>query len=189
MKKEFEQINKEMDILWTNLNKNRGYFPCVDDSSVGAKILLTPPYYRAQGINIVHKFEEPLSVEIKDEMLRIGHWINQNFIIRLCALIESYQVISNAIKIDFALDGAEQLNIVRRLRNRFAHSSGRYNPDNSDDLKTMELMRKHLGISIDGCTDWPLAIDTVLERLLEGCKLYAEKKLKGAPAGQCGVSG
>lgn len=180
MEKEFEQINKEMDTLWTYLNKNRGYFPCVDNSSVGAKILLTPPYYRAQGINIVHTFEEPLSVEIKDEMLRIGHWINQNFIIRLCSLIESYQLISNAIKIDFTLDGAEQLNIVRRLRNRFTHSSGRYNPDNSDDFKTMELMGKHLGISIEGRTDWPLAIDTVLERLLEGCKLYAEKKLKGA---------
>ena len=179
MEKEFEQINKEMDILWTNLNQNRGYFPCVDDSSVGVKILLTPPYYRNQGINIVHTFEEPLSVEIKDEMLRIGHWINQNFIIRLCALIESYQLISNSIEIDFTLDGAEQLNIVRRLRNRFAHSSGRYNPK-KQDLKTMKLMGKHLGISIEGRTDWPLAIDTVLERLLEGCKLYAEKKLKGA---------
>ena len=178
-KKKFEQINKEMDILWTNLNKNRGYFPCVDDSSVGAEVLLTPPYYRAQGINVVHKFEEPLSVEMKEELLRIGHWINQNFIIRLCALMESYHLISKTIRIDFTLDGAKQLNIVRRLRNPFAHSSGRYNPD-KNDLKTMELMRDHLGISIEGCTDWPLAIDTVLERLLEGCRLYAEKKLKGA---------
>lgn len=180
MGKEFEQINKEMDILWTNLNKNRGYFPCVDDSSVGAKVLFTPSFYRAQGINIVHTFEEPLSVEMKNDMLRIGHWINQNFIIRLCALIESYQLISNAIKIDFTLDGAEQLNIVRRLRNRFAHSSGRYNPDDSYDLKTMELMEKHLGISIEGRTDWPLAIDTVLEKLLKACRLYAEEKLKGS---------
>ena len=184
MEKEFKQINKEMDTLWTNLIKNRGYFPCVDDGSVGTKSLLTPPYYRDKGINIVHTFEEPLSIEIKDEILRIGHWINQNFIIRLCALIESYQLLSNVIKIDFTLDGAEQLNIVRRLRNRFAHSSGRYNPDNNDDVKTMKLMGKNLGISIEGRTDWPLVIDTVLERLLEGCKLYAEEKLKTAPAGQ-----
>jgi len=180
MGKEFEQINKEMEILWTNLNKSRGYFPCVDDSLVGTKVLSTPFFYRAQGINIVHTFEKPLSVQMKNDMLRIGHWINQNFIIRLCALIESYQLISNAIKIDFTLDGAKQLNIVRRLRNRFAHSSGRYNPDNSDDLKTMELMEQHLGISIEGHTDWPLAIDTVLEKLLEGCRLYAEKKLKSS---------
>ena len=54
MEKEFEQINKEMDILWTNLNKSRAYFPYIDDNSVGAKVLLTPPFYRAQGINIVH---------------------------------------------------------------------------------------------------------------------------------------
>jgi hypothetical protein len=182
MKKEKDKIYREMDILWRNLNLCRGYFPCVEDSSVGRKILLTPPHYQAQGINIIHSFEEPLTIEKKDEMLRIGHWINQNFVIRLCALMESYHMLSKTIEINFMLDGAEQLNIVRRLRNRFAHSSGRYNPDTADgkDLATMKLMRNHLGISIEGRTDWPLAINTVLPKLLEGCRLYVKEKLKDA---------
>jgi hypothetical protein len=180
MKKEKDNIYREMDILWRNLNQSRGYFPCVDDSSVGRKILLTPPHYQAQGINIIHSFEEPLTAVKKDEMLRIGRWINQNFVIRLCALMESYHMLSNTIKINFTLDGAEQLNIVRRLRNRFAHSSGRYNPDDKKDLETMELMRDHLGILIEGRTDWPLAINTVLPKLLEGCRLYVREKSKDA---------
>ena len=82
--------------------------------------------------------------------------------------------------INFHLNGAEYLNIVRRLRNRFAHSSGRLNPDDKEDLKTMELMRVNLKISIDGRTDWSLAINTVLEKLLEGCRLYVKEKLSGA---------
>lgn len=180
MKSELDNILDEMDVLWENLNQNRGYFPCVDDSSVGTTTLLTPPYYRNQGINIEHTFKEPLSVEKKDQMLRIGHWINENFIIRLCALMESYHMLSSSIKIDFTLDGTEQLNIVRRLRNRFAHSSGRYNPDDPDDLTTMKLMGKHLSISIDGRDAWPLAIDTVLEKLLDGCRKYAKQKFQNA---------
>jgi len=169
-----------MEILWRNLNHTRGYFPYVDDNSVGETVLFTPPYYQAQGISIVHSFDVPLSLVKKNEINEIGHWINQNFIIRLCALMESHHMLSASINIDFNLDGAEQLNIVRRLRNRFAHSSGRFNSADSDDVKTMELIRDHLGISIDGRVDWPLAIDTVLEKLLEGCKMYVAAKTKSS---------
>jgi hypothetical protein len=180
MKTEIDQIYEEIDILWKNINHCRGYFPCVSDESVGAKVLLTPPYYQDQGINIIHSFEDPLTVEKKNEINEVGHWINQNFIIRLCALMESFHMLSKGIDINFHLNGSEHLNIVRRLRNRFAHSSGRFNPDDKEDLKTMKLMRDNLNISIDGRTDWPLAISTVIEKLLEGCRLYVKEKLSGA---------
>ena len=178
MNEEVKKIYTEMDVLWRNLNRCRGYFPCVDDSSVGATVILTSPYYQAQGISIVHSFDVPLTLEKKNEINDIGHWINQNFVIRLCALMEYHHMLSASTNIDFNLNGAEHLNIVRRLRNRFVHSSGRYNPDNSDDLKTMELIKEHLEIPIDEMIDWPLAIDTVLEKLIEGCKLYVKERMK-----------
>jgi hypothetical protein len=180
MKEEVNKIFTEMNLLWRNLNRCRGYFPFVDDSSVGEKVILTPPYYQAQGISIIHSFDELLTLKKKNEINEIGHWINQNFVIRLYSLMECHHMLSACINIDFELNGAEHLNIVRRLRNRFTHSSGSYNSDDSDDVKTMELIRDHLGIPIVESIDWPLAIDTVLENLLEGCKMYVKAKIKSS---------
>jgi len=43
-----------------------------------------------------------------------------------------------------------------------------------------KLMKDKLGISIDGCTDWPLSIDTVIQPLFEGCIKYVKEKAKNA---------
>ena len=140
----------------------------------------TAPYYIKQGFDITFVFSEGVSAEGIDRINEIGHWISQNFVVRLCALLESFSVLSNKISIDFNLDGANHVNIVRRLRHNFAHSSGRFHPNDSDHQKTMKLMQDYLGISIENLSAWPLAIDTVLEPLFEGCKEYAKNKLESA---------
>ncbi len=178
MKKDLSNLIKEMDILWRNLVYTRGYFPCVGDKCIGFTALKTPGYYRRFGIDIEHHLSAPLTPEKKNEINEIGHWINQNFIIRLSALTESYHLHSNGIDIDSDLQGANHLKIVKLLRHRFAHSSGRYDPKNKNDKKIMKLIGDTIGISINGRNDWPLSIKTVLEELLKGCKAYAEEKLK-----------
>jgi len=176
--KDIKNLLKGLDLLWENHNNCRAHFPFVTPQSVGAKAVSTAPYYIQQGFNITFLFNEGISADGIDKINEIGHWINQNFVVRLCALLESFSVLSN--NINFNLDGAEHVHIVRRLRNCFAHSSGRFHPNDSEHRKTMELMRDHLGISIKNLSAWPLPIDTVLEPLFEGCKKYAKNKL-GSP--------
>lgn len=184
--KDIEALEKSLDLLWENYTNCRAHFPRVTKESVGAKEVRTAPYYIRQGFHITFVFSEGLSPDDVDKINEIGHWISQNFIVRLCALLESFKVFSEEIQIDFGLDWAHYVNIARRLRNCFAHSSGRLHPEDNKHRKTIELMRDHIGISIDNCSTWPLAIETVLEPLLEGCRRYAKSKLgsaqQGAPA-------
>ncbi len=178
MGKNLNELFEALDTLWSNFNNCRAHFPYIPEDAVGIKSANTAPYYVAQGFNISFVFGEGLSKEGLVKINQIGHWINQNFVIRLCSLLESYHVFSNSIDIDFNIDGAEQINIVRRLRNCFAHSSGRYNPEDKDHVKSLELIRDHIGVPIDGRTEWPLSIDAVLKPLYEGCVKYSKQKIR-----------
>ncbi len=175
-----EDLLESIDILWKNFNKCRAYFPYIPKEAKGVKEARTAPYYTQQGFNVKFVFSEGISEEEIERINEVGHWINQNAIIRLCAVLESFHIMSNTIRIDFNLDGAEQLNIARRLRNCFAHSSGRYKADDIEHHKTLKLMNDKMGISIDGRTDWPLSIDTVIQPLFEGCIKYVNEKAKSA---------
>lgn len=178
MAKNLDELLEALDTLWNSFNNCRAHFPYIPEDAVGIKSANTAPYYVAQGFNISFVFSEGLSKEGIVKINQIGHWINQNFIIRLCALLESYQILSNSIKIDFNLDGAKHINIVRRLRNYFAYSSGRFNSENNNHNETIDLIRDHIGISIDNRAEWPLSINAVLRPLYEGCVNYSKQKMK-----------
>lgn len=178
MKKNMQELSAVGEILWRDFNNCKAHFPYVPPDAKGAKVVKTAPFYIRQGFNIEIVFSEGLSEEDIERINQISHWLNQNFIIRLCAVLESFGVISTAKagQINFSLEGAEHVNIVRRLRNCFAHSSGRYDPKDKKHGKTMKLIADELGISINGLTDWPISIDTVLKPLYDGCIRYAMQK-------------
>ena len=175
-----EDLLEGIHMLWKNFNNCKAHFPYMPKEAKGEREARTAPYYIQQGFDVKFVFSEGVSEEGIERINEVGHWINQNAIIRLCAVLESFHIMSNTIGINFDLDGAEQLNIARRLRNCFAHSSGRYKADDSEHDKTLKLMKDKLGISIDGCTDWPLSIDTVIQPLFEGCIKYVKEKAKNA---------
>lgn len=176
MKKNSEEILSLIDDLWMNFKNCRAHFPAISDTMIGEKLIPTAPYYIADGFQVSFVLNEPLDQSKINKMHEIGHWINQNFMVRLCALLESRKIIpkDGTNKIDQSIDGWEDIDLVRRLRNYFAHSSGKYNPSKSEHIKTMKVLGEHLNINIDGRDDFPLMIDTVLEPLFKGCRKYAE---------------
>ncbi len=177
MNRDVDSLLEALDTLWNNFNNCRALFPYMGEDAVGATSGSTGDYYKAQGLDISFVFNRGITLAEIKKINQIGHWINQNFVIRLCALLESYNILSETIKIEFSLHGAEHINIVRRLRDCFAHSSGRFNPTNDKHLKTMKLMKEHLPILGTEYTDWPLPIDTVLKPLYDGCVNYAKQKM------------
>lgn len=180
MGKDINNLLGACDALWRDFNNCKAHFPFVPLDAKGAKKVRTAPFYIAQGFDIEFYFSKGISEEGITRINQIGHWLNQNFIIRLCAILESFEVVSKTEtnKIDFKFEGAEHVNIVRRLRNCFAHSSGRYDPTDKDHKKTMQLIHDKLGIPTDGATDWPISIDKVLNPLYKGCIMYARQKMK-----------
>lgn len=180
MSQDLKAIQKEMDVLLQNFVNCRAHFPSVPDTMIGENAAKTAPFYVKQGFEIYFSFGEPLTKEIINTINDIGHWINQNFVVRLYALLNSHCLVSDKNSIDFNIDGSFDVDLIRRLRHYFAHSSGKYNPMNPNHKMTLEKMGEYLDIEIQRNQDFPLTIDTVLQPLFNGCKRYVEAKLKVA---------
>ena len=84
----------------------------------------------------------------------------------------------NEGKIDQSIDGWEEVDLVRRLRNQFAHSSGKYDPNDPEEKKLYERIVTFFKVSLakdsSEATEFPLPIDVVLEPITEGCKKYIQ---------------
>lgn len=167
-----EEIDKQLEYLLTV----RALFPYLDDNAIGKKNFNTAPYYQNLGFNITFEFTKVLEKKDVDKINSTGHWINQNYIIRIYSLLEAYNILSDQKRIDQKIDGWKEVDLIRRLRNKFAHSSGRYNPNDKDSKELYEQISKHFSLnntnsSVDA-TEFPLSIDKVLEPLTAGCKKY-----------------
>jgi hypothetical protein len=91
---------EQIDAQLKNLLTARAIFPYMREHLVGATECATAPFYRNRGFNITFFFAEPLTAPRIAEFNQIGHWINQNYIVRLYALLESFHVISDTISIN-----------------------------------------------------------------------------------------
>lgn len=102
-----------------------------------------------------------------------GHWINEAYVIRLCAVLECHHVFDDTKKIDFTLHGAYEVDLCRRLRNEFAHATG--NIHDSDAEKLDQRVREVFGLGnqtsiFDG--KFILSKDTVLGPMTSACLRY-----------------
>ena len=166
----------EIDILKTQFTNCRAYFPHMTNASIGCRNINTAPFYLNKGFNITFAFNQPLVEEDVRKNNEIADWINQNVLVRLCAMLESYGILSKGIRINKSIDGWKELDLLRRLRDVFAHTSGKYNPHNKDQRKLVQKLICHFKLSNKDPQSFPLDIDKVIYPLFEGCKKYVEVK-------------
>lgn len=166
-----QELLTELEILKTNFTNCRAYFPYMSQHNIGAREIITAPYYSSRGFHVIFQFDQPLDDAHISKNNEIAGWINQNFIIRLHALLESYSV---ANPIDHSVDGWKDVDLVRRLRNVFAHKNGKYDPTDHEDVKLVEELKRHLCVSeiLNNGIEFGLSIDTGIEPLFNGCKKY-----------------
>jgi hypothetical protein len=121
-------------------------------------------FYHDRGAQLKVTLPGPLPAGVQD----IGHWLNQNYIIRLFGTLDEHWVLKAGKNANDPSTG-----IVARLRQRVgAHTSGYWNPEeNDEDSNLTELIRGHLDPSVDdeAIRQFNLSIDTVLFRLKENC--------------------
>ena len=172
-----QKIIEQIDIQIRNLLNIRALFPAIENEMVGQTQFSTAPFYQNMGLNIVFTLSSPITAEKIQEINEIGRWVNQSFIVRLCALLESYHIISKNEneRINQSIDGHDDVDILRRLRNILAHTSGRYNSNDLEERKLYKRIIEKYSVKIeDGETaeEFPLHIHTLLLPLAEGCKRY-----------------
>ena len=71
----------------------------------------------------------------------------------------------------------EDVEILRRLRNRFGHSFGKYNPKDEEDKKLMDALMHRYEPSQDIPKDFPINQDKVIYPIAQGVLQYAKFKL------------
>jgi len=170
-------ILKDIDTLWDKFLRCRSHFPCVSPTMAGQRCIPTAPYYEAEGLEGTYILNHDLTLGMIDELNDIGHWLNQNLVVRLYAILDHHNVVDS---IEEEYDGWRYVSLTRWLRNYFVHQSGFYDPIDSDHEKTMQEMGDLLHIGVEGREEFPLPIDEVLRPLLEGCKMFVRNRIGDA---------
>jgi len=166
------------------LTRSRATFPHISDAMVGESEFPTAPYYFTQGHSVTFRFQPPLDLDTARSIHETGQWINQNFVVRLCAVLDSHKVTGQQIENRKHLPGYAELRLARRLRNLFAHASGRCDPDNPEHQKLRSELIEHFGLRPEECPEgwFPLPIEAVLSKLAQGCVDYVEALGATGPA-------
>lgn len=103
-----------------------------------------------------------------------GHWVNEAFIIRLCAVLEAHHVVGGGKSLDRSLPGWKRVDLCRRLRNKFAHATGEIH---DQDSRTLDAeIKREFGLGnqesiFEG--RFILSKDAVLQPMLLSCRQYA----------------
>jgi hypothetical protein len=169
----------ELDIIINQIDEFRSYFvkvrsrfPYISERNIGRNYLLPPTYYRNEGINFKIQLDKPIDESIREELNTIGHFVNQNFILRLFSILNYYGFVSDNVTLSKQSPGFQEMDIVRRLRNKYAHSLGKFNPENSEDQKLKDIMEEYFELDIGDYDEIPLNISAVIDKLIDGCKKY-----------------
>lgn len=161
------------------LKRSRAMFPHVLPSMEGETRARTAPYYQKDGHVVEFEFSGGLTAESIQQINEIGYWINQNFIFRVYGILDSHGIAGSA-KIDQSLDGADEVDILRRLRRVIGHTDGRYNAADKEEKTLYMRIKEYFRLSdaecpSDGEHRYPLPIDRVIIPLAEGCIRYAKE--------------
>jgi hypothetical protein len=174
-----DEILQQIEVQWNELVKVRSVFPTMTQDAIGAQHFATALYYWQKGQKVSLAFAQPLTPEAVREVNHIGAWINESYVIRLCALLEYHQILLPKDKggINKSLDGHAELDLLRRLRNQLVHHAGWYNPTNRQSHKLYEAMIQKFALSPQSPTPtgkYPVHIDKFLEPLTKGCQRYVQ---------------
>ena len=177
------EVVEKIKAMWEMFVGCRSKFSAMPPEVIGAEVLETGAYYRVRGHNVEFHYPGGVTEDIRKREGVATQWLNESYIVRMISLLNYYRVLEPNIDTD--LVGAEDVNLSRRLRGIFCHTSGRYDKDDREEKKLFTRLVAQYGLSGEDPTvksEFPLPIDTILEVMTEGCVRYieavAEKKGK-----------
>lgn len=172
-RKTLQTLYNDMDELWQKFLKAKAYFPYLNESAIGKNSLGSSDFDQMFGISMWLKFSKNLTKREIEDINEIGYYINQNFIVRLFALLQSYGVTDDLPNFK-NYKYYEYIEVLTLLRNCFAHSSGFYNPANRNHRKAIEKIKELFGVE-QIKEDWfPIPKDRVIFKIFSGVKEFTK---------------
>jgi hypothetical protein len=139
------------------------------DGYIGRTVVDVPRYFedvRPQPIRV--EFAEALNeLDVKSQA-ELAHWLNQNVLLRLCAVLESHR-----LKAVLLGEKNPHVKLVYRLRNEFAHGRGCVKPALMRDFKSLYPDVDVSAAAKEG--NFCLSISEVIEPLIRDCQRAVQK--------------
>jgi hypothetical protein len=178
-------IAPEIDQQVAFLHRCRSVFPRLDADLVGKSSFEAPEYFKKQGHSVTVSLSEPMTTEFIHDLNELAHWLNENYVMRIYALLESHKLVGGSVSIRKDLDGWNEVDMVRRLRGKSA----------TDRRATTRMTERKLRCTAGSSNTSSCPIDTriltttsirsvlhVFSCLAEGCKKCAEAVLNARPS-------
>jgi len=123
---------------------------------------------------VTYNFDKPMNEETISELNRISEYENQNFIVRLYALLEYEGLFKDGIY--ESLNGYKHVQFLKELRNQFAHKPGKFNPKNKESNKLRSELFEFYQINPDDSLpdQFPLPKDIMIHPMVKGVKDYVK---------------
>jgi hypothetical protein len=172
------QIIDDINTLWKDFVNIKAYFPYIPKDSIGIQSYTSPDFYKQFNVKIDFRFSKALKENDIEQINHFGHWISQNVLIRLTALLEQNEIICGESSIRHDFNESEKIRLLIQLRNKFAHSKGEYNSKKCRNKKLMNDIIKTFNLDEIEYSNYPIPIDEVIEPIFEGSKKYVLQWLK-----------
>ncbi len=174
----YRELKNEADRLLNYHKTTRQFFKHLKDTDIEKISLKHGLFSLKNKVTATLRFSRKIDRETIDEMNSVAHYLNQNVIVRFCALLEKHKVIGANMKICKEIEGSEDLNILRELRNCFAHSSGNLKSGKHEKLCNKLKKRFELTEKDHEPNEFPLPSTQVIGELFNSCLSYSEKCLQ-----------
>ncbi|MHB1324425.1 MAG: hypothetical protein ACYCXZ_08870 [Coriobacteriia bacterium] len=163
-----------VDALWRQFYLARSLFPRMSDDMADAGVVSwSPPGYYDESPYAAVVMKRAVAADDVAQNNAIAHWINENLIVRLYAVLQVFDVPKSDLP---DAPGYDHYRVVRRLRDKIAHGSNRYNDKRDEDIEALERLTR----VCPGFTQperyggrFDLSISEVLWPLVNGCRDYA----------------
>lgn len=177
---DLDELVNNIDEYWDYHLHSRALNPHMTPDLVGQQLFMPGGYYINKGYDYVVRFDKPVTEKRIAVLNEAGYWANQNFIVRLYGLLDGYNIVGSEEhtwgRIVKGLVGSEEVDILRRLRNEFAHSVGFYDDSQKKHRRLRRRIISHFGLNRETWSSstimFPIPIDQVLQPITDGCKQY-----------------
>jgi hypothetical protein len=167
-KKAFDAIEKN----WLLTVKARAMCPFTDASAVGTVGYISPRWYQTRGAVYYVNLAKPLTLVDIQEMIQIGSFVNRSFIISMAVVLEEYNIVPSGSAPDRTKNGGNHVQLIKWLRNRFAHGEWEYDANNPKHVETWNLLITLFPNRAMNNPNFDIPIDSVLESLKNGVLDY-----------------
>lgn len=174
----YNKTEELINELWSDFIQARTHFPFLSAGHIGLKTFESPDYYNYFNNKLVFKFEKPIDQSIVYQNNKVANWINQNVLIRLAAILDEENIIKKTTDIDKTIEGSKEIEILLRLRNKFAHSRGKYNAAKKENRLLLNDIVDTFKLQHNEYLDYPLSIDTVIRPIFNATIKYLNSEQK-----------